>query len=163
MLFRSAAGLYTGTLKQAMQRFKYAGVVDLDRPLANLLHAEIPTGIDAEVIIPVPLHISRLRNRGFNQSLLLARVLAHKLLISLDHEILQRVVDSHSQQGLDARQRLHNLRDVFTVTRKLAGARVLLVDDVMTTGATVSACTRVLLDAGAESVKIAVIARAPRH
>lgn len=158
-----AAGVYTGTLKQALQRFKYAGVVDLDRPLANLLHAVIPTDIDAEVIVPVPLHLSRLRARGYNQALLLARVLARELLIPLDCAILQRTVDSHSQQGLNARQRLHNLRDVFITTRGLAGAQVLLIDDVMTTGATVAACTRALLDAGASRVKIAVIARAPRH
>ncbi len=158
-----AAGLYAGALKQALQRFKYAGAVDLDRPLAELLQAQIPPATGNQVIVPVPLHPARLRQRGYNQSLLLARVLAHNLRITLDQAILQRVVDSHSQQGLDARQRARNLRDAFLGTRRLDGRSVLLIDDVMTTGATVSACTQALKNVGAMSVDIAVIARAPRH
>lgn len=158
-----AAGLYAGALKQALQRFKYAGGVDLDRPLARLLETQIPAASSVEVIVPVPLHPSRLRQRGYNQSLLLARVLAQNLQISLDQAILQRVVAAHSQQGLDARQRARNLRNAFLATRSLDGRNVLLVDDVMTTGATVSVCAQALRAAGAGTVEIAVIARAPRH
>ncbi len=158
-----AAGLYAGALKQALQRFKYAGAIDLDQPLAKLLQTQLPSDLDADFIVPVPLHPVRLRQRGYNQSLLLSKVLAHNLLISLDQAILKRVKDSHSQQGLDARQRAKNLRDAFIGTRSLDGCSVLLVDDVMTTGATVSACTQALCDVGAKSVDIAVIARAPRY
>lgn len=158
-----AAGLYSGAMQLALQRFKYAGAVDLDQSLAKLLYAQIPSDIGEHVIAPVPLHVSRLRQRGYNQSLLLAKVLAHNLQFSLDQSILKRTVDSHSQQGLDARQRARNLNDAFVATRRLDGCRVLLIDDVMTTGATVSACTQALIDAGAMAVNIAVIARAPRH
>ncbi len=158
-----AAGLYSGAMKQALQRFKYAGAVDLDQPLAELLYAQIPPDIDEHVIVPVPLHLSRLRQRGFNQSLLLARALAHNLQLTLEQAILKRTVDSHSQQGLDALQRAKNLNNAFVATRRLDGCKVLLVDDVMTTGATVSACTQALKDVGAMNVNIAVIARAPRH
>jgi ComF family protein len=150
-------------LKQALQRFKYAGAVELDRPLAKLLAARIPSDSGIDLIVPVPLHPSRLRQRGYNQSLLLARVLAHNLQIPLNQTILRRVVDSHSQQGLGARQRSQNLRAAFSGTGRLDGLSILLVDDVMTTGATVSVCTRALLDIGAISVKISVIARAPRY
>jgi ComF family protein len=158
-----AAGLYSGAMKQALQRFKYAGAVDLDQPLAKLLYAQIPPDIDEHVIVPVPLHLSRLRQRSYNQSLLLAKVLAHNLQFCLDQAILKRTVDSHSQQGLDACQRAKNLDNAFVATRRLDGCKVLLVDDVMTTGATVSACTQALKEAGAMYVNIAVIARAPRY
>lgn len=158
-----AAGLYTDALKQALQRFKYSGAVDLDKPLADLLFTQIPSNICCDVIVPVPLHVSRLRTRGYNQSLLLARVLAHNLHFLLEPAVLQRTVATHSQQGLDARQRARNLSNTFVCTRRMDRCRVLLVDDVMTTGATVSACTQALIEAGASRVDIAVIARAPRH
>jgi len=157
-----AAGLYAGALKKALQRFKYAGAVDLDRPLARLLLAEIPSDGLLDVIVPVPLHSARLRQRGYNQSLLLAKVLAHNLQIPVDQTVLQRIVDSHSQQGLGARQRTQNLRAAFRGISRLDGRSVLLVDDVMTTGATVSACTQALFEVGVKTVNIAVIARAPR-
>lgn len=158
-----AAGLYAGTLQQALQRFKYAGAVDLDQPLAGLLRAQIPAESCDDLIVPVPLHRSRLRRRGYNQSLLLAKLLAFNLRIPCDPHVLQRVVDSHSQQGLGARQRALNLRDAFVGTRRLDGRRVLLVDDVMTTGATVAVCTQALRDVGAANINVAVIARAARH
>ncbi len=158
-----AAGLYDGALKQALHRFKYSAAVDLDRPLAGFLQSHLPPLSGDELIVPVPLHLHRLRRRGYNQSLLLARVLARTLQISLDKEILQRVVDSHSQQGLDARQRARNLCNAFVCTRRLSGETLLLIDDVMTTGATVAVCSQTLLDAGAGRVIVGVIARAPRH
>jgi ComF family protein len=160
-----AAGIYSGALKQALQRFKYAGAIDLDQPLAELLQTQIQScsELNFDIIVPVPLHPSRLRQRGYNQSLLLAKVLAYNLQISLEPAILGRIIDSHSQQGLDARQRAENMREAFGATRRLEGCKILLVDDVMTTGATVSACSKALTDAGAMQVTIAVIARATRH
>jgi len=163
--FRSvfAAGLYAGALKLALQRFKYAGAVNLDRPLAKLLLAQIPENAQYEVVVPVPLHPSRLRHRGYNQSLLLAKILADNLHISLDQAILQRVIDSPRQQGLNALQRAKNLQGAFFGSCRLDGRNVLLVDDVMTTGATVAACSKVLKKLGAKDINVAVIARAPRH
>ncbi|MCF6179068.1 MAG: ComF family protein [Geopsychrobacter sp.] len=159
----SAAGLYGGALKIAVQRFKYAGSVDLDRPLGQLLLARLPDLSGDETIIPVPLHPARLRQRGYNQSLLLARVLAHKLRFPLEHSLLQRNIDGHSQQGLSAKARAINLASAFSAQGPLQGRSFLLIDDVMTTGATVGACTTALLKAGATAVRVAVVARAPRH
>ncbi len=150
-------------MKKALQRFKYSGVVDLDKPLAELLFRQMPAVSDDEIVVPVPLHPSRLRQRGYNQSLLIAKILANNLHIRMDYTILQRVLDSPSQQGLDARHRARNLRNSFRGTRRLTGCKILLVDDVMTTGATVSACSQALIDVGAMNVRVAVIARAPRR
>jgi ComF family protein len=159
----TAAGLYAGSLKTALQRFKYAGMIDLDRPLARLLLECLPPALDAEIIVPVPLHVSRLRRRGYNQSLLLAKEMAHKLLLPLRPEILERIVDSHTQQGLSARQRALNLNGAFVAKRRLDGRHILLIDDVMTTGTTLTSCTQALLDAGAAQVSVAVVARAAKH
>ncbi len=158
-----AAGLYEGALKNALHRFKYSAIVDLDRPLAGLLQNALPPLSGNEIILPVPLHPRRLRRRSYNQSLLLARVLAHNLQIELDSSILERVVDSLSQQGLGAQQRASNLRGAFQCTRRLDGETFLLIDDVMTTGATVAVCSQALLDAGAGQVLVGAVARAPRH
>lgn len=173
-----AAGLYAGSLKQAIQRFKYEGGVDLDRCLARLLVpqlADLP--LEGEnLLVPVPLHPRRLRKRGYNQSLLLAKVLLAALQgrqkhaqfktagsVRLEPDLLRRVTDGHQQQGLSARQRALNLRGTMVFTRRLQGENLILVDDVMTTGATVSACAQALLDAGASRVLAAVIARTPRY
>ena len=158
-----AAGVYSGSLKLALQKFKYAGAVNLDRPLAKLLLAQIPVDTRHDLIVPVPLHVARLRQRGYNQSLLLAKVLADNLHVFLGQEILQRGIDSPHQQGLNARQRAKNLQGAFFGTCRLDGRTVLLVDDVMTTGATVAACSQILKRLGANDVNVAVIARAPRH
>lgn len=157
-----AAGLYSGALRQALQQFKYSGAIDLDRPLADLLGERLVSLDEELTLVPVPLHPRRLRRRGYNQSLLLARALARNLQFPTESTLLERVADSHSQQGLDARQRALNMRGAFRSRRSLRGERYLLVDDVMTTGATVTACSRTLLDAGAAEVRVAVIARAPR-
>jgi len=172
-----AAGLYTGSLKQAIQRFKYKAGVDLDRCLIQLLIPQLDTlPLDGQnLLVPVPLHPLGLRKRGYNQSLLLAKNLlsalrlrqkAAKLKRGLDLRlepgILRRTKDGQHQQGLGARQRALNLRDTIVATRQLQGENLILVDDVMTTGATVSACARALLDAGAARVLVVVIARTPR-
>lgn len=173
-----AAGLYAGSLKQAIQRFKYEGGVDLDRCLARLLIqqlADVP--LEGEnLLVPVPLHPQHLRKRGYNQSLLLAKVLLPVLrvrqrqarfktagTVRLEPDLLRRVTDGHHQQGLSARQRVLNLRGAIIFTRRLQGENLILVDDVMTTGATVSACAQALLDAGAARVLVAVVARTPRY
>ncbi len=158
-----AAGLYAGSLKQALQRFKYEGAVDLDGLLADLLVSALPPLNGEEILVPVPLHPHRLRQRTYNQTLLLARAMARNLQIPLNHAMLERTLDSPSQQGLSAAQRAGNLRGAFCCNQPLAGQTLLLVDDVMTTGATVDACSRTLLEAGAGRVDVLVVARAPRH
>lgn len=116
-------------------------------------------------VVPVPLHKRKSRQRGFNQAELIAHA-ALKLMAStrrfrLDTGILQRCRETESQIGLSRHQRRENMRGAFVVARpsKLAGCQILLVDDVMTTGTTVSECARVLRRAGASKVYVATVAR----
>jgi len=117
----------------------------------------------ANLIVPVPLHPERERERGFNQALLLARELARLSGLPLDqHSIVRRVHTERHRAGMDAKARRQSVAEAFTVRhpKLVAGKRVLLVDDVFTTGATVSACAATLKDAGAEAVFVLTVARA---
>jgi len=121
---------------------------------------------DAELIVPVPLHWTRLWRRRFNQSALLAKALAAETGITMIPDLLIRRRRTPSQGGLGPAGRVRNVRGAFAINPrqrgKLAGRRVVLVDDVHTTGATLEACTRVLLRAGAGSVDALTLARVPR-
>ncbi len=113
-----------------------------------------------DVVVPVPLHERRLRERGFNQSLELARGLAGRTGIGLAATALSRLRDTVPQARLERAERLLNLKGAFAADpRQVAGRRVLLVDDVSTTGATLVECTAALLAAGAATVDVAVLAR----
>jgi len=117
----------------------------------------------ANLIIPVPLHPERERERGFNQALLLARELSRLSNLPLDeHSVVRRVHTERHRAGMDAKARRQSVSEAFAVRhpKLIAGQRVLLVDDVFTTGATVSACAAVLKGAGAEEVFVLTIARA---
>ena len=116
----------------------------------------------ANLIIPVPLHSQRERERGFNQAALLARELSRLSKLPLDeHSLVRSLPTSLHRAGMDARARRESVSEAFAVRhpKLLAGQRALLVDDVFTTGATVSACAAVLKDAGAEDVFVLTIAR----
>ena len=114
-----------------------------------------------DLVVPVPLHPARLRERGFNQAELLAKILAQKTNVPL-HRALERVRYTTTQTAFDRAERMENLRDAFRLRKKIAvrGLRVLLVDDILTTGSTLSECARVLRDAGAQSVYAVTAARA---
>lgn len=122
---------------------------------------------EADVIVPVPLHYVRLASRGFNQSAWLAGSLARRSGTPLCVDALKRTRRTPTQGGLSARARRRNVAGAFTVRPSRAGLmqgkRVLLVDDVLTTGATLSACTRALKRAGARHVDILVLARVVRE
>jgi ComF family protein len=134
----------------------------MDRPLGTLL-AEycVRTGLKPQVIVPVPLHTKRLKMRGFNQSLLLARALRKRLSVDLDYLNLRRVVPTKPQAGLKAVARHENVAGAFHIQDPGAfrGRRVLLVDDVYTTGATVTECSKLLRKADAV-VFVLTLARA---
>jgi len=122
---------------------------------------------DAELLAPVPLHRWRLLKRGYNQAAILARALAGESGLTLVPDLLQRVRATPSQQGLSGRARLDNVTaGAFRIhawhARRVAGRRVLLVDDVLTTGATVGACARVLRRAGAAQIDVLTLARVVR-
>jgi ComF family protein len=110
-------------------------------------------------IVPVPLHIESLRERGFNQSLLIARHLSRSLRVPLFMDILIKNTDTPPQIGLSARERISNIRNAFSVAGDVKGLKILLFDDVMTTGATARECSHELLNAGAQEVIVLTLAR----
>jgi ComF family protein len=166
--------LYTGKLRQAVLRLKFAGDHRLGVRLGELLALpwERLPGMDGSgspLIIPVPLHSSRRRERGFNQSELLATGLAHTLgkvkgkeAPRVETACFCRKRDTPPQTGLSVAGRRENLRGAFEVAKPatVRGRRIVLVDDVMTTGATLSACARTLKRAGAAQVMGITLARA---
>lgn len=152
-----AIGPYEGSLRAIVHALKYGGRRSLARPLGVLLARAGADLLDgADVVVPVPLHASRKRSRGFNQ----AAELAHHLGLPVNHA-LRRVRATPSQIDLPAARRHANVRDAFALRRRarVRGATVVLVDDVSTTGATLDACARVLTEAGAREVRALTVAR----
>jgi ComF family protein len=160
-----SAFVYGGAIARALARMKYEQRPDLGGPLGALLAIEVGRrGIhlgDA-VVVPVPLHVSRLAERGFNQSTLIARPVARLLRVPMFPLGLMRVRDTSQQASLDRNARIANVGAAFRARpgARLKGRSVLLIDDVRTTGATIDACTRALRDGGAEAIVHAVVARA---
>lgn len=150
---------YGGQLAVALQRLKYAGAGHLARPLGRLLAPTLHSTLGAEpaLVVPVPLHPRRLRERGYNQSALLARAAGARAIAS---GALHRVRPTAPQAGLDCAARRRNLQAAFRAGPQVRGRRVVLVDDVLTTGATARACSEALLEAGASAVHVVVLARA---
>lgn len=160
---RSAAR-YRGPVQSAIQAFKYERALHLGRDLSELLRActQVQYGhlrFDAATF--VPLHPVKQKVRGFNQSELLAQRLASGLKIPVLSNVLKRVRQTSTQTRLTSAQRRANVRKAFGVSNAvwLRGRTVLLVDDVMTTGATVSECARALREAGAAGVYVVTVAR----
>jgi ComF family protein len=154
--------VYGGALAKAITRFKYGPVPELGRPLGALLAGEaLARGLGrARVVVPVPLHTSRLFERGFNQAALLAAPVARVLGLPLRARALVRTRPTASQAELDRSGRLRNVAGAFRARRPLPQA-VLLVDDVRTTGATQNACADALRAAGCPRVDWLVLAIAP--
>jgi len=159
-----AAGPYRGLLREVIHRFKYQGHISLARPLAQLLlppARELCTLNVIHVVVPVPLHRRRLRDRGFNQAALLARRLGASLNLPVGYTVLSRRRWTEPQIGLSPNQRAENVRGAFAVSESavVRGRGVLLVDDVFTTGETVDQCVRELKRAGARAVAVLTVAR----
>lgn len=145
---------YLPPLQDAIHLFKYGGKVSLAVPLARLMIDRLPPLESINLIIPVPLHIGRLREREFNQSLLLADQIGRHLNIPVSCADLVRTSPAPPQTTLPRKERLNNLRDAFTVPRpeSVAGKHILLIDDVFTTGATVNQCAKALRKAGSGDI-----------
>jgi len=111
-------------------------------------------------IVPVPLTARALRQRGFNQTLLLARVLSRLTKVPVSMDLLYKKRETLPQIGLGAKERQSNLRGAFKVVGNARGKRLILLDDVMTTGATVRECSKALIRAGAKEVVVVTLARA---
>jgi ComF family protein len=119
--------------------------------------------VSPEVIIPVPLHSRRIRQRGFNQAILIGELLSKEWNIPLERRLLRRIRWTEPQVNLAATERAANVKGAFAVDDpgKVKGRRIILIDDVLTTGSTVSECSKVLKKAGAEAVFVATVARVP--
>jgi ComF family protein len=168
---------FGGSIAQAVRRLKWAALPELSRPLGRLLADGLaragPGFGDIDVVVPVPLHPRRLRAREFNQAALLAQVMAATLaarerarrrVLRVDANALVRLRDTPPQTGLGRAQRRHNVRGAFSVPRwardRVRDKRVLLVDDVLTTGATADACASALCESGATAVLVLTLGRA---
>ncbi len=155
-------GAYRGALRELVHLFKYRGMRPLSRPLGAWL-AEVTRveGLaECEAVVPLPLDPERRRARGYNQSELLAREVARRLGLPLVPQACRRVRPTAPQAGLTRAQRRANVQGAFAADPRLVRNRtVLLVDDVMTTGATLNACARTLRQAGAARVLAVTVAR----
>lgn len=157
-------GAYEGVLRDLIHLFKYARIRPLAGPLGALLVSAIPRDQSFEAIVPVPLDWRRRFARGFNQSRLLAAAVAKRYGVPVT-DALGRIRATATQAGLTNARRRENVAGAFAVRRKaaVAGRRVLLIDDVMTTGATATACATALKRAGARYVALLALARVDRR
>jgi ComF family protein len=151
-------------LRQVLQKFKYGRKVSLGKPLGLLMARgcqEFVGECQVGLIIPVPLHPKRLRWRGFNQSVLLARQISRAYNIPMDPFVLQRSKETPAQTQLTEEERRRNVRAAFTLNpaKSIEGQKILLVDDVYTSGATVNECSRTLKRHGAKEIYVLTLAR----
>lgn len=159
--YARAAARYEGPLRDALHAFKFEKRRALARPLADLVLEQCGAGLAADVdaLVPVPLGRDRERERGFNQ----ARLIAERVAASLDRRLkpgwLTRVRSTASQSDLGAEERRTNVRGAFVAAATVAGRHVVVVDDVLTTGATAAECCRALRLAGARVVGVLSVAR----
>jgi ComF family protein len=152
---------YTGTVRRALHELKYAGEQRLAAPLGGAIARRwARAGAGGDLIVPVPVHRDRLRHRGYDQALLLASVAARDLRLPLA-PLLERARATTAQFDLDRSARATNVEDAFRLRsrRVLDGRWIVLVDDVVTTGATLAACAVPLIAAGALAVSAITVAR----
>jgi len=154
---------YGGEIATAIQKFKYSGQVHLGIPLGSLLRHHLEA-LNPEIITPVPLDPARLSGRGFNQSFFLIKGATRKTKSRIIPRLLMRLHRGSPQAAKTISERKKLKSSVFAVRypKLIRNRRVLLVDDVMTTGATATACSRAIIKAGAESVSVLVLARTVR-
>jgi ComF family protein len=157
-------GEYDGVLRKLIHLFKYGRVYPLSRVLGGFLARAVPRDSRYDVVVPMPLHWKRRWQRGFNQSQLLARVVGRHLGAPVANAIRRRK-PTLPQAGLTSAERRKNVAGAFVVSKRnlVQGRHVLLIDDVLTTGATAGACASALKRAGARRVTILTVARADRR
>ena len=157
-------GAFEAELRELIHVFKYGRVETLAGPLGRFLALALPRGEQFDVVVPMPLHWFRRWKRGFNQSELLAGEIARRSGIPLRNAV-RRVKATTAQAGLTHAKRRANVSGAFRVRRPegVRGLKILLVDDVMTTGATASSCARALKQAGAARVALLTVARVDRR
>jgi len=156
-----SAFLMEGGARQLVHELKYGGMIAIAAPMADLLMEGCDVE-DVDVVVPVPLHASRERSRGFDQAATLARHVAKRMRLPCERRAARRIRATAPQVKTMSREaRRENVAGAFSAQPgAVEGRRVLLIDDVATTGATLDACATALLDAGAASVRCATFARA---
>ena len=163
--FSRSTGIYDKVLKKCIHLFKYYGEKKLAKPLGKLMvdylvkNDEFKKRID--LIIPVPLHKNDLRKRGFNQSILLGRVVGNYFSISVGEKVLIKKKLTPFQANLSKKEREKNILRAFLVEKpkEIKGKNILILDDVFTTGATVEECTKELMKARAKNIFVLTLAR----
>jgi len=159
-----AVASYETLILDAIHQFKYGHNISTGTALASFM-AEFCFPdfdfTDYSLILPVPLHIRRLRERGFNQALILAKAIGKKYSIPVNFSLLKRRKFTLTQTGLDKKEREKNIRGAFAVTdnAKTEGKNIILIDDVYTTGATINQCAKTLIKAGAGKVAVLTLVR----
>lgn len=161
-----SAGIYKDNILKLVHRFKYGRKMSAGRLLGSIM-AKRAEGLfeirQYDIMVPVPLHRQRLKQRGFNQSLFLARELARAFAIPVDFESLKRTRDTGPQVDLGGDERRDNVKGAFEAADAVKGKKVLLIDDVLTTGSTARECARALVSKGALDVAVYTAARAVSH
>jgi ComF family protein len=159
-----AAVSFETIIMDAIHKFKYGRSMSLGNALGSFMADFAFPDFDLteySLLMPVPLHVKKLRQRGFNQSLLLARALGKKHNLPVNFSLLKRSKFTLSQTGLHKNEREKNIKGAFIVTdkEKIVGEKIILIDDVYTTGATINECAKTLVKAGAEKVAALTLAR----
>lgn len=157
-----AWGEYSGGLERLLHAFKFAHHEFLDHSLAMLMHETLVARGDLafDAVVPVPMHASRERKRGYNQAELLARALANRAGLRVEPRLLTKSEETPTQSLLSRGSRAANVRKAFVASPSAAGKSILLVDDICTTGETLRACARELVRAGAGRVCAITVAKA---
>lgn len=160
--FTQAVFQYGFPVDALLQTYKYQHALHLSQTLGELMVKHI-TNVSqpshVALLIPMPLHPARLKERGFNQSLELAKVIAQHTAIALDYQACQRIRNTPPQASLKLKDRVRNIKDAFACTRQLHGQHVVIIDDVMTSGASVNELANTLKQAGAATVSCWLVAR----
>lgn len=153
-------GHYRAAMEPLLYAFKFGRQHFLDAPLATLLN-EVDLDIDpTSIVVPVPMHPSKLRARGYNQAELLARRFARSKGLSFRRDLLHKTRDNRTQSQLPKSERAANVRGAFAASERAHGHSILLIDDICTTGETLRACAAALRKAGAARVCALTVARA---
>lgn len=158
-------GVYDGRLRTLIQLYKYQPMERLGEPLGQFMRTGYPREVKFDAMVPMPIHSKRLRDRGFNQAEKLAEALAGIAPVRLERNWVVRHKNTQKQAGLSGKERRQNVKDAFRVPNPelVRGKRILLIDDVLTTGASANACASTLKKAGASYVAILALARADRR
>jgi len=156
-----AWGCYCGSLERVLRAFKFKRHDFFADPLSELMETMLRARVDLDfdAVVPVPMHRAKVRRRGYNQAELLARALAKRIGIRCETDLLLKTRDLDAQSKLARQDRATNVRGAFLASPRVSSRRILLVDDVCTTGATMRACAGELVRAGAARVAAAVVAK----